>query len=79
MDHLAVTRAASEELIIVTALLGLRDGELEERLSCEQAKGEAVSEGLGISSSQAKGELVSSTLEGEGECVVSQGETLMQE
>ena len=54
LDHLAVTRAASEELIIVTALLGLRDGEIEERLPSEQAKGEAVSEGLGISSSQAK-------------------------
>ena len=51
LEHLAVTRAASEELIIVTAPLGLRDGELEERLSCGQEKGEDVSEGLGISSS----------------------------
>ena len=79
LDHLAVTRAASEEFFIVTALLGLRESEIEERLSCRQAKGEAVSEGLGISSSQAKGEFVSSILKGEGECVVSQGETLMQE
>ena len=58
MDHLAITRAASEELIIVTALLGLRDVELEEWLPSEQAKGEHESEGLGISTSQAKREFV---------------------
>ena len=56
LDHLSVTRAASEELIIVTALLGLSAGEIGERLPSEQAKGEDESEGLGIFSSQAKGE-----------------------
>uniref|UniRef100_A0A164THV8 Uncharacterized protein n=1 Tax=Daucus carota subsp. sativus TaxID=79200 RepID=A0A164THV8_DAUCS len=79
LDHLSITRAASEELIIVTALLGLRESELEERLSCRQAKGEDVSKRLRTSSSQAKGEIVDTTLDGEGEGVVSQGETLMQE
>ena len=54
-------------------------GEIEERLSSEQAKEELESERLGISSCQAKGENVGTTLEGEDECVVSQGETLMQE
>ena len=36
-----------------------------------------MSEGLGTSSSQAKGAIVGSTLDDEGEGVVSQGETLM--
>ena len=48
LEHLAVTRAASEELIIITALLGLRAGQLKERLPSEQAKGENESERLGI-------------------------------
>ena len=38
-----------------------------------------MSEGQRIFSSQEKGELVGTTLDGEGECEVSQGETLMQE
>lgn len=50
LEHLDVTRAANEELIIVTELLGLRDCEIEERLPCEQTQGEDVSERLGISS-----------------------------
>ena len=71
LEHLAVARAASEELIIVTALLGLSAGEIEERLPSEHAKGENESEKLGISSSQAKGEFVGTTLVGECEGVVS--------
>ena len=57
----------------------MRNGELEERLPLEQAKGEAESEVLGISPSQAKCEHVGTILDGEGEGEVSQGETLMQE
>ena len=69
----------AEELIIASALLGFSEIEIEERLLCKQAKEEVVSERLGISSSQAKGENVGTTLDGEGECVVGQGETLRQE
>ena len=73
-----------DETLVIETLLGLREGSdtvMSERLPCEQAKGEQMSERQAISSSLATCEGVSATLVGEGEGVrcVSQGEPLMQE
>ncbi|MGI4673355.1 hypothetical protein ACR2XN_28220 [Klebsiella pneumoniae] len=73
-----------DDSIVAKTLLGLREGSetvMSERLHCEQAKGEQMSERQAISSSLATCEGVSATLVGEGEGVrcVSHGEPLMQE